>query len=88
MVWIHICSIYSTAWKSKYDIKCVTKYMRVCLLQFLSSEAVWFFFFYPLRTELPAYKYSMPVSFPQTDTVGFTGTIPLFFVCLRMSTQQ
>lgn len=43
MVWIHICSIYSTAWKSKYDIKCVTKYMRVCLLQFLSSEAVCFF---------------------------------------------
>lgn len=44
MVWIHICSIYSTAWKSKYDIKCVTKYMRVCLLQFLSSEVVFFFF--------------------------------------------
>lgn len=42
MVWIHICSIYSTAWKSKYDIKCVTKYMRVCLLQFLSSEVVFF----------------------------------------------
>lgn len=86
MVWIHICSIYSTAWKSKYDIKCVTKYMRVCLLQFLSSEVV--FFLYPLCTELSAYKYSMPVSFPWTDTVGYTGTIPLFFVCLRMSTQQ